>query len=269
MSWWKHPRTRELPALFPPALVDVLARAHAVVEVGGLAGVGPDRGRAFEALFYKLCRGRGISLCEKAGSVTLGHRRAASGFRHEVDAGSRSAELVTHWELKHLSGEVPKNELLIFNGKGLDFLHGTPASSAAVPMRRFLLSGGCVRDDSRRFAILWGIMIIEPGRLALPLLYEAAARDGSHRLTAAERDVIRYQVAWACRPLQAVVTELAEWGTRPGLTVPCGPAVGRRLSEILDVQEQVGADIAAWLDDDFPDWVDDLAEETWNEVGGW
>lgn len=36
-----------------------------------------------------------------------------------------------------------------------------------------------------------------------------------------------------------------------------------------NVQEQIGADVQAFLDEHFPDWLDDSAEQTWREFGGW
>jgi hypothetical protein len=36
-----------------------------------------------------------------------------------------------------------------------------------------------------------------------------------------------------------------------------------------NVQEQIGADVQAFLDEHFPDWIDDSAEQTWREFGGW
>jgi hypothetical protein len=101
-----------------------VVRSYAVVEVGGLNGCGAQRGRDFEQLFYDLCDRRGVHLCERAGARTVAENRAASGLRHEVDGATHAAAGITHWELKHLNTHVPKNELLIFNGKGLDFLQG-------------------------------------------------------------------------------------------------------------------------------------------------
>jgi hypothetical protein len=34
-------------------------------------------------------------------------------------------------------------------------------------------------------------------------------------------------------------------------------------------QEQIGADVQAFLDEHFPDWIDDSAEQTGREIGGW
>jgi hypothetical protein len=174
--WWNQPRLRDFPPLLPDNILDVAARAYTVTEVGGLSGYGPERGRNFEKLFYGICDRRGVHLTERAGSRSLAGQRSASGFNHEVDAATRSLESITHWELKHLTSELDKNELLVFNGKGLDFLYGSSALYAKVPLRRFLLSGAQVGEECRNYAALWGIMLIEPGRLPLPLMYEAVAR---------------------------------------------------------------------------------------------
>lgn len=266
--WWTRLRSANFEPLIPAGLLDVLLRAYAVVEVGGLSGTGPRRGRNFEHLLYTICERRGVPLSERAGSRTLGGRRSASGFNHEVDAASRSLAAATMWELKHLSSPLEKNELLIFNGKGLDFLNGGDALTAKMPLLRFLMSGGNIRDDCRRFSLLWGITVIEPGRVPLPIIYEAAAHGAVDHLSHPEQDAIRYRAPWAFRTLQITVVELAQRlsGQSAGASVP---VLGRRISELLDIQEQLGAEVLDSLDGSWPDWVDDLANETWQEVGGW
>lgn len=261
---------RGFAPLLPTNLLDLVARAYAVVEVGGLDGCGPQRGRDFEQLFYNLCNRRGVRLCERAGARTVAESRAASGFSHEVDGATRAAACITHWELKHLSVPVPKNELLVFNGKSLDFLLGSRPLAARTPMLRFLLSGASVRDESRYFSVQWGIMIIERFRLPLPLLYEAVARGAADSLTPAERAVVQERVFWACRPLQAVIAELHEWGAGTSAGPRrYGPDALRIAKEVIDAQEQIGATVLDHLDEHHHDWLDDAAEEMWRGVGGW
>jgi len=267
--WWDLPILRGFSPVLPSNVLDLVARAYAVVEVGGLSGHGPERGRNFEALFYKLCDRQGVHLSERAGSRTLAEQSSASGLGHEVDGATRSVNCVTHWELKHLTTPVPKNELLVFQGKGLDFLYGTTPFFSRVPLLRFLLSGSSVRKECRYFAALWGIMLIEPDRLPLPLIYEAVARGAAGELTDAEIDAIRFELRWACRPLQAVLADLASWSSGvPGPT-KCGPRAGQFAAEIMDIQEQLGADVHEQLGEHYPDWIDQIAELTWKEVGGW
>lgn len=267
--WWNLPLLKGFAPLLPSEILDVVARAYSVVEVGGVSGNGPERGRNFETLFYKICDRRGIHLSERAGSRTLAEQSSASGLGHEVDGATRSVACVTHWELKHLTAPLPKNELLCFQSKGLDFLYGTSSFFAKVPFFRFLLSGSSVRTECRYFSALWGIMLIEPERFPLPLLYEAVARGAAGGLTEAERDVVRFELWWACRPLQAVLGDLAAWSA--GLLGPtrCGPRANHFAAEIMDIQEQLGADVHDHLAEQYPDWIDHVAENTWAEVGGW
>ena len=47
--WWNQPRLKDYPPLLPHPILDVAVRAYALVEVGGLSGCGPERGRNFES----------------------------------------------------------------------------------------------------------------------------------------------------------------------------------------------------------------------------
>jgi hypothetical protein len=267
--WWQQKRLEDFAALLPLNVLDVAVRAYAVIEVGGLSGYGPERGRNFEKLFYKLCNRRGVKLCEKAGSRTFAEQWSASGFGHEVDGASRSTTCLTHWELKHVSTDLDKNQLLVFNGKGLDYLYGSDSFIAKIPLLRFLLSGRAVGQESRLYSVLWGIMLFEPGMLPLPLLYEAVARGAGERLTSNEREVVKHEIAWACRPLQDVLKELVCWsGISPGFN-RCGPNANRHAKEIIAIQEDIGVEVQDYLADTYTDWIDDAANETWDLVGGW
>lgn len=74
---------------------------------------------------------------------------------------------------------------------------------------------------------------------------------------------------WASRSLQHAVEELSIWSHENGSLVRCGPLAIRAAKAALDLQEQVGLNVLDHLDEHFPDWIDDIAEETWDEVGGW
>jgi hypothetical protein len=267
--WWDSPFLWGFKARFAPPLIGLIARAFAVVQVGGVQGTGPERGRNFEQAFYGLCDRWGVLLSERAGSRSVGAQRSGSGFSHEVDAASRGAQFATHWELKYLSGSPSKNDFLIFNGKGLDFLHGHDASAVRIPLHRFFLTGTNVTDECRYFAALWGISIIEPDRLPLPLLYTAAATGGAALLNRSSRLAVENLVPWGFRPLQDAIAQLADWCGGSYDEVKRSLALNISARELVDAQEQIGADIFDHLDNQFPGWIDDLAETTWVELGGW
>jgi len=267
--WWKNPKLKEFRAICPDNILDVLVRAYAVVEVGGLTGTGPERGRNFEQLFYALCDRFGVHLSERAGARSVAGQYSASGLAHEVDAATRGISLNTYWELKHLTSSLPKNELLIFNGKGLDFLQGESQQFAKTPLMRFLLSGTNIRDECRYYGMLWGITVIEPGRLPLPLIYEAVARNCVQGLSDADIEAVHFRVPWAFRPLQSVISELSTWCNNGYEKTRCGSTGIRLVREIAAIQEQIGRDILDAIEDQFPDWVNEIAQEVWSETGGW
>jgi len=267
--WWHRPLLVGQRPTFPePGIIEVIARSFAVVHVGGIQGLGAERGRAFERIFYALCERCGLRLTERAGARTVAGQRSASGFAHEVDGAMRSASCISHWELKHLNGAVPKNELLIFNGKGIDFLYGSDRLIARTPVYRFLLSGGDVRHECRTYAVLWGINVIEPDLLPLALLCEAVARGLVGDLSSAEIEAVNNQGRSACRDLQSVLRDISAWtGMTPATRL--GDAARLLCNEILDLQEQLGRIAFDCIDERFPDWLDELAEDTWHLVGGW
>jgi hypothetical protein len=71
------------------------------------------------------------------------------------------------------------------------------------------------------------------------------------------------------RPLQSVLKELEGLGNgAPGLS-RCGPNANRHAREVLDIQDSIGSDVLDFLAEIDPDWIDEVANETWHEVGGW
>lgn len=142
---------------------------------------GAERGRAYEAALYAFCDGRGFRLTERAGSRTLCESVSASGLRHESDAVVALPDITIHVEVKHLGHEVSKNDLMIFNQKGLDFMMSGATPLRVRPLYRVFLSGGPLSHEARCFALLWGIVAVEPGVLPLPLLHWLAGSSFAER----------------------------------------------------------------------------------------
>jgi hypothetical protein len=86
-------------------------------------------------------------------------------------------------------------------------------------------------------------------------------------LSKADQEAVRLLVPWACRPLQKVVTEFAARCQADGMMVPA--SVSRRAKEIIDMQEQIGQEMLDCIEEQHPDWVNDLAQDVWDKVGGW
>ncbi|MBI3827301.1 MAG: hypothetical protein HY294_15010 [Candidatus Rokubacteria bacterium] len=258
---------RPFRPLLPANVLDVVVRAFCLIRSRALGGVGRRRGRDFERLFYGACHRGGLSLTEQAGARTVGGQQSASGFWHEVDAASRSIRHVTHWELKHLSAPVAKNDLLIFNGKGLEFHQGSDQFVARVPLLRFLLSGGAVEGEGRQYGALWGIMVIEPDRFPLPLVYEASVRGAAEWLSPLDVARVKDLVAWACRPLQVVLQELGDFSVAGREGLRTGPTAVRAARAVVDIQARLGEVVLDQLEEEWPGWVDETSESTWGLSG--
>jgi hypothetical protein len=155
-----------------PLLYRITLGSFALVRLwDGTSLRGPERGRAFEIALYDYCETPGASLCERAGSRTICGVASASGLRHENDGVIAAPDIILHVEAKHLSGEVSKNDLLIFNQKALDFVLTGDPRIRTRPLYRLFVSGSPLSREARRFALLWGIVVIEPDMLPLPVLH--------------------------------------------------------------------------------------------------
>lgn len=137
----------------------------------GMSLTGPERGRAFENALYDFCESADAFLCERTGSRTICGVPSASGLRHENDGVIATPDIILHFEAKHLGGEVSKNDLLIFNQKGMDFVLTGDARIRTRPLYRLFVSGGPLSREARQFALLWGITVIETDLLPLPVLH--------------------------------------------------------------------------------------------------
>ena len=138
---------------------------------GAAALHGPERGRSFETALFTFCERARFCLIERAGSRTLCNTASASGLRHENDGVISCADMILHIETKHLTNEVSKNDLMIFNQKGLDFVLTGDARLRSRPLYRMFLSGSQLSHEARRFSLLWGIITIEPDLMPLPILH--------------------------------------------------------------------------------------------------
>lgn len=196
---------------FPRRLVELVADCLAIVQCWEPYHLpGPDRGREFEKVFCRYCEMKGLTLSERPGSRTLCGQRSASGFNHESDAVIAMPSFLVHVELKYLTQELGKNELLIFNQKGLDFLAAAGASFRNRPLYRLLVSGRLISQEARRFALQWGIITVEPDRLPLPVVHKLAGSciPGLPAWAARMQDEVWDEVPQVISPLQRRVERL-------------------------------------------------------------
>jgi hypothetical protein len=260
--WWREPLLRGFTPLVPTRMLEVMVSAHTIAASGSLAQGSVESGRQFERKFYQLCESLGIHLCEQAGSATMAGSRSASGYRHELDATHLANEAICIWELKHLQSTVPKNELLIFHAKSEDYLMGLDAFHARIPIFRILMSTRPASPECRRYAALFGILLLDATLMPLPLLYEALVR-GFIELDQVLMREYAHLLTLACRPLQGVLGGIAG---ALGIGHACYPM---DTTTVCRLQDRLSPIIYERLQCAYPDWETHLLGRIWRETGGW
>lgn len=251
---------------YPRAIYELVADCFAIAQCWESPfPAGHERGRHFERVFCEYCLRIGAPLSERPGSRTLNGETSSSGFQHESDAVIAWPDFVVHVELKYLSTELGKNDLLIFNQKGIDFLATANAGLRRRPLYRVLLSGRLISEEARRFALLWGIIIVEPERLPLLLVHRLAGctvPDLPLWATALQDEIwdeVAQIISPAQKRLQRFILLLS--GTEPLVS-------DIRLSRLLELYQLRFGD-AVWeaLDNVEPHWIeeryDKLLLDTW------
>lgn len=251
---------REVTLPLPPVLHELSLDMFAIIEHWDPSGLRAcERGRFFEQILYRYCDYRRWTLSERAGSRTVRGQYAASGFMHESDGVVVTPELTLMLELKYLGGELGKNELLVFNQKGLDVLAADGRDLRSKPLYRAIVSGSILTPAARRFAAQWGILVIEPERIPLPLLHRFAAEragDGG-RPSPQVREAVLREVPQLVVPLQARLRRLVR------LLDEDDELVGaHRLDRVLGhYQRVVGDDYWSAMDAKVPGWLEDRFDD--------
>jgi hypothetical protein len=222
------------------------------------AASGSVRGRAFEAAFYQLCTEDRLNLLERAGSRTLCNVRSASGLGHESDAVISGCDLLIHIELKHLTVEVSKCALMEFNQKGLDFLLTGDLQLQRRPLYRMLISGGALSREARRFAALWGIVIMEPSVLPLPVLHWLAGSTFSAQGNERDGDRIWREAPIGIGSLQEKLRRL------PLCLADRGSVIRPYHMNVLlgEIQQDAGDRYWRALDNADPHWLERIYRQT-------
>jgi hypothetical protein len=253
---------------YPEFLYDLAWDMFALVRCwDGGEFSGPDRGRAFERAFCRYCERRGFSLSESPGSRTLLYGPSASGFCHENDAVIAMPGITVHFELKHLSYELDKAALMIFNQKGIDFLMADNPTLRRRPLYRVLLSGSPLWFEARVFAAQWGILAIEPDRIPLLCLLALANRKFPQLAASVQSsaDKIAAEVPFFVGPLQARLKRLT-CALEQNVQVIEAVRLRRML---IDLQEEAGEAYWRLMDRMEPSWIEDRYDRAFPGEGAY
>lgn len=103
------------------------------------------------------------------GDMQLMGVSAASGLRHETDLLIETNDKLFLFELK-CRNNVAKNDLLIFNQKGLDYWIKFIQLDEVRPLYRVFVSKTKLEHPLKEFAYMWNIILVEPDLLPIPTI---------------------------------------------------------------------------------------------------
>jgi hypothetical protein len=156
--------------------------------------------------------------------------------------------------LKHLTEELPKNELLIFNQKGMDFLFFWNRRLRSRPFYRLVLSGSPLSSSARRFAIQWGIIVVEPQRIPLVTLHWLSGSTLPSASPADRRlaDELWDEIPVLISPFQRRLQRLSQSFDDDAEVISAS-----RIERVLTLQEEIGDKYFTFLDRHYPTWIED------------
>lgn len=199
----------------PKALYRVSTELWLLVQNwSSLLPSGPAKGRLFEDVVARFCERRGYGWLDKPRLMTLMGSASMSGLRHENDGFYSGPSFNVHCELKYLSQPLGKNDLLVFNQKSIDYLLADQERARKKPLYRLIVSGSPLSEDARRFALIWGIQIVERDRVPLLTMLSLA----HHPIHSADKDrearkVLLRDVPHFVSPLQSRLRQIGSLAT--------------------------------------------------------
>jgi hypothetical protein len=163
-----------------PPPINLLAEfaldAWLVAKFSPKPGSAPTDGRAWERTVAGLLHRPGFPRRQGPGSVTLFGSRSSSGVHHEIDAAAGGWRGSLMIECKATAGGITKGDAAIFHWKIMDYYQKQIAIASKEQWWGFLCGTTPTAASARASAINMGLIVCDPGRLPLPVLYRAASR---------------------------------------------------------------------------------------------
>jgi hypothetical protein len=192
--------------------LDVWLVARYAAQLGGLV----LEGRTWERTVAGLLHRPGFTRRQGPGSLTLFGSTSASGVRHEIDGaadGWRGSLIV---ECKATGDGISKADAALFHVKVMDFYQRKIVTAAREKWWRLLCATVPTPMPARASALSLGLLICDPSRLPLPVLFRVASRPAADMhlpesllqeiVRLGERALCPQQERWAYRPQAKEIT---------------------------------------------------------------
>jgi hypothetical protein len=180
-----------------------------------IAGTALD-GRMWESMVAGLLHRPGFTRHQGPGTLNLFGSRALAGARHEIDAAADSWRGLFMVECKATMGGITKSDAAIFHYKIMDYYQHRITLAAQEEWWGFLCGTEQTPASARASAVNLGLLVCDPARLPLPVLFRAASRPAAdmHLPEALLQEIVRlgeralccHQERWRFRPHSREIT---------------------------------------------------------------
>jgi hypothetical protein len=136
-------------------------------------GERPPDGRAWERAVGHLLRRPGMRIVQQAGLQTLFGLRSASGARHELDGAAAGVDRAYLIEAK-ATPAIGKADVACFEMKITDFYFACWRMVSMASWKPIFVCAAAVNDSMRRLCAARSMILCDPQRLPLPVLYHHA-----------------------------------------------------------------------------------------------
>lgn len=157
-------------------LAELTLDAWLVAKFAPQAGITLLTGRTWERTVSGLLYRPGFTRRQGPGCVTLFGYPSASGVNHEIDGaadGWRGSVIV---ESKAIAGGIVKGDVTLFHFKVMDFYQKQISKASREKWWPLLCSATPTPMHARATALSMGVLLCDPARLPLPVLFRAASR---------------------------------------------------------------------------------------------
>jgi hypothetical protein len=182
---------------------------------------------------------------QQAGLHLLWGERAASGARHEIDAACRRDAAAYLIEAKAKAG-LTKADLAVFELKVSDYYFSRWRSISSHAWWPILSTSGRADDGCRRLAAHRSIILCDPERLPLPVLYHHAAHPAAR--THLPETLCRELVRLAPRALQTLQERYVPDTASGCLRLEPCPYTTSDLDELLFLQTELTDEVLTRYD---------------------
>lgn len=247
---------------FQGVLLDLYCLVRFVpLRLGGWMG-----GRQLEQLFVDYCLAHNVGTWQGPFNSALFGIPPASGQTYEIDGGVSWREACMLFEMKAYDDVVPREQIMTFNQKSLEFYLSLARESRFTEFWRVFMSRGSTSESVRRFCYFWRIVTVDPDLIPLPVVIRVLRSDhGQEYFSTSVLAEAERVLGPLSEPLSSVF-RMNDERTELNLSIRGLPSKAV-LRDAVDMHKQLSDEILGVLEEENPRHLEDMADRLLRRMG--